>query len=957
MNIHKKNKRIITNLININYLKMKNLRIFNLVLFFALTFSVFGQQLSLVPIDPKIRYGKLENGLTYYIRHNEQPKQRAEFYIAQNVGAILENDDQNGLAHFLEHMCFNGTKNYPGKGVINYLESIGVKFGTNINAYTSLDETVYNLSDVPTIRETIIDSALLVLHDWSGFVSLEEKEIDSERGVIREEWRTGAGAERRMWKESNKLKYPGSQYAKRDVIGDTAVINNFTYQTLRDYYQKWYRPDQQAILVVGDIDVDKIEAKIKTIFADIKAKPNAGERPVYPINDNVEPIIAIVKDAEASMTRIELEYKHDSIPKEVKLSMQGYAMNTINNLISMMLSYRIDEITQQADAPFVGANAYYGELVKSKDAFQLLAVPKEGSELAGLKAILLEAEKMKRFGFTNSELERAKTDLLKSMENAYNNRDNQKNRNLVREYYRHFLSDEVIPGIEWEYNTIKMILPNLPIDAINQVAKSYVTDNNLIVSFTGPEKAEVKIPSQEEIRLAIADTKKAELTAKAEETMNKPLIEKAPKAGKVKKITQNGSLGTTEWVLSNGVRVVFKPTTFKKDEILLSAYSWGGTSRVKEIADLPSATLAANIVSNNGLGNYNQIELNKVLTGKIASVNPYIGQYSEGFSGKSSMADFETLLQLIYLNFTGQRKDDNAFTAMMNMYKASLANSASDPRKAFSDSANLMLTNHNPRTVLINLKTIDKVDQDKALEIFKQRFASPADFTFIFTGNVDMLNDTVKNKICTYLGGLKGKKVIEKMADDNVRKPLGKVNKYFNQEMKVKKASNLIIYSAKTPYDLQSKVAMTTIGNILNIRYLESIREKEGGSYGVGVRGSINNVPIDEAVVLMQFDTDPEKQQKLMGIIHSEVKEIIDNGPRLEDLQKVKENLLKKYEEDLRENSWWQSAVSLYYQDKLNLPDNYRSAVESLTPQLIQSTLKSIADQGNVLEVVMKPID
>ena len=936
---------------------MNNLRIFNFLVFLTLSFSVFGQQLSPVPIDPKVRYGKLENGLTYYIRHNEQPKQRAEFYIAQNVGAILENDDQNGLAHFLEHMCFNGTKNYPGKGIINYLESIGVKFGTNINAYTSLDETVYNLSDVPTIRETIIDSALLVLHDWSGFVSLEEKEIDSERGVIREEWRTGAGAERRMWKESNKLKYPGSQYAKRDVIGDTAVINNFTYQTLRDYYQKWYRPDQQAILIVGDVDVDKIEAKIKTIFADIKAKPNAGERPVYPIDDNVEPIIAIVKDAEARMTRIELEYKHDVIPKEVKLSMQGYAMNIINNLISMMLGYRIDEITQQADAPFVGANAYYGELVKSKDAFQLLAVPKEGRELAGLKAILLEAEKMKRFGFTNSELERAKIDLLKSMENAYNDRENQKNRNLVREYYRHFLSDEVIPGIEWEYNTLKMILPNLPIDAINQVAKSYVTDNNLIVSFTGPEKAEVKIPSEEEIRLAIADTKKAELTAKAEETMNKPLIEKAPKAGKVKKITQNSSLGTTEWVLSNGVRVVFRPTTFKKDEILLSAYSWGGTSRVKEIADLPSATLAAGIISNNGLGNYNQIELNKVLTGKIASVNPYISQYSEGFSGKSSVADFETMLQLIYLNFTGQRKDDNAYTAMMNMYKASLANSASDPRKAFSDSAGLMLTNHNPRTVLINLNTIEKVDQDKALTIFKQRFASPADFTFIFTGNVDMQNDSVKNAICTYLGGLKGKKVIEKMADDNVRKPLGKVNKYFNQEMKVKKASNLIIYSAKTPYDLQSKVTMTTIGNILNMRYLESIREKEGGSYGVGVRGSINNVPVDEAVVMMQFDTDPEKQQKLMGIIHKEVKDIIDNGPRQDDLQKVKENLLKKYEEDLRENSWWQSAVSLYYQDKLNLPDNYKSAVEALTPELIQSTLKSIVDQGNVLEVVMKPIE
>ncbi|MDO9154728.1 MAG: insulinase family protein, partial [Paludibacter sp.] len=844
---------------------------FSLALFIAL--SLTAQTLMPVPIDPKIRYGKLENGLTYYIRHNQQPKQRAEFYIAQNVGAILENDDQNGLAHFLEHMCFNGTKNFPGKGIINYFEKIGVKFGSNINAYTSLDETVYNLSDVPTTRESIIDSALLVLHDWSGFVLLEDKEIDAERGVIREEWRTGAGAERRMWKESNKQKYPGSQYAKRDVIGDTAVINNFKYKTLRDYYQKWYRPDQQAILVVGDVDVDKIEAKIKSMFADIKAKQNAGERPVYPINNNVEPIISVVKDTEARMTRIGLEYKHDKLPPEVKLSMQGYEVGTINNLISTMLGYRMDEITKQADAPFVGGYAYYGELVKSKDAFQLLAVPKEGNELAGLKALLLEAEKMKRFGFTNSELERAKTDLLKSMENAYNDRENQKNRNLVSEYYRHFLDNEVIPGIEWEYQTLKMMLPNLPIDIINKVAKSYVTDENLIVSFMAPDKPAVKIPTEVEIKAAVAETKKAELMAKAEEIQNKKLIEKAPKAGKLKKVTKNSSLGTTEWMLSNGVKVVFKPTTFKKDEILLTAYSYGGTSKVKEVADLPSATLAAGIVSNNGLGNYNQIELNKVLTGKIASATPYISQYSEGFSGKSSVADFETMLQLVYLNFTAQRKDDNAYTALMNMYKASLANSASDPRRAFSDSVNLMMSNHNRRTVLMKLETIDKIDQDKALAIFKQRFASPADFTFVFTGNVDLKNDTVKTAICTYLGGLKGKKVIEKITDDKVRKPKGTVNNYFKQEMKVKKSSNFILYSANIPYNLQSRLTLTTLGNILNIRYLESIREKEGGTYGVGVRGSINNIPVDEAVLLMQFDTDAEKQQKLMGIIHSEVKE------------------------------------------------------------------------------------
>lgn len=913
---------------------------------------VFAQQ---VPLDPKIRYGKLDNGLTYYIRHNEKPKQRADFYIAQNVGAILENDDQNGLAHFLEHMCFNGTKNFPDKGIINYLETIGVKFGYNINAYTSLDETVYNLSNVPTIRPAIIDSSLLVLHDWSGFVSLLDKEIDAERGVILEEWRTGAGAERRMWKELNKLKYEGSQYSKRDVIGDTAVIKHFKYQTLRDYYQKWYRPDQQAIVVVGDVDVDQVEAKIKTLFAEIPRKSNAGERPVYDIPDNTEPIVATVKDPEAKYTRIEMEYKHNKLPVELKTSMQGYAMSIVNNLISMIVNYRFDEITKQADAPFVGGGASYSELVKSKDAFQFIVVPNEGKELEGLNALLLEIEKIKRFGFTNSEVERAKTEMLKSLENAYNDRDNQQNESYVQEYIRNFLNAEVIPGIEWEFNTSKLIMPSLNADVINQVVKSYITDNNIIISISAPDKPQVKIPEKAQILQSVESAKKAELTAKAEENFNKPLIEVAPKAGKIKKVTSNSTLGTTEWILSNGVKIVFKPTEFKKDEILFSAFSEGGLSKVSNSSDLITATVATSIVQNNGLGQYSQVELTKILTGKIASVNPYISAYTEGFDGNSSVNDFETMLQLTYLYFTATRKDDNAYQALVNMYKASLANASTDPRKAFSDTISTMLTNHSSRTVILNMNAVDKIDQDKALFIFKERFANPADFTFVFTGNVNFNDEKVKNAICTYLGGLKAAGKAEKFTDNNIRKPEGKVNNNFTKEMKVKKASNFILFSGKLPYNIQNRTAMTAIGSILNIRYLESIREKEGGSYGVAVRGNLSHMPVDEATLMMQFDTDPEKQAKLMGIIYSEIQEILTNGPRQDDLQKVKENMLKKYTEDLAENSWWSNTLVAYYQDKLNYVNDYKAAIEALTPDLIKSTLKALVDQSNVFEVVMIP--
>ena len=935
---------------------MKNLKLFFAILiFFGLAVNLSAQQMPPVPIDPKVRFGKLENGLTYYIRHNQQPKERAEFYIAQNVGAILEDDDQNGLAHFLEHMAFNGTKNFPDKMIIEYFESIGVKFGTNINAYTSLDETVYNLSDVPTTRESIIDSALLVLHDWSGFISLLEEEIDAERGVIREEWRTGAGPERRMWKASNYLKYPGSQYAKRDVIGDTAVINNFSYEALRSFYRKWYRPDLQAVIVVGDVDVDKVEEKIKTMFADITAKENAGERPIYPIFDNVEPIISVVKDPEARMTRIELEYKHDVMPDEVKLSMAGYMTGLLNNVVSTIMGYRFAELTQQADAPFVFGMAQYGSLVKSKDAFQLLAVPKEGQEKEGMKALMLEAEKMKRFGFTNSEVERAKTDILKSLENAYNDRDNQRNRNLVREYVRHFLDGELIPGVEWEYQTAQMLMPHLTADVINQAIKHYVTDENMIISFMAPDKPTVLIPSDEIILETLAAVKAAELSPKEEEDLDRPLIEKAPKAGKIKKTTQDKLFGTTTWHLSNGVKVVFKKTDFKNDEILLNAFSEGGMSKVKDVEDMVTANLAATIVANNGLGEFTQVELNKLLTGKIASVSPRIGAYDEGFSGKSSVADFETMLQLIHLYFTAPRKDDNAYGALVNMYKTSLANSANDPRRAFSDSISTMIYNRHPRTVILNLEALDKLNQDRALAIFKDRFGMPADFTFVFTGNVNPEDVAVKQAVLTYLGGLKSKKKSENFVDNNIRFARGLVSNHFKRSMQINKASNFILYSGHLPYNIENHVAMTAIGNILNMRYLESIREKEGGSYGVGVRGSLSRIPVSQASVMMQFDTDPDKQAHLMSIIHKEVDEIVANGPRVDDLQKVKENMVKKYAEDLRENSWWSRTISTYYQDKLNFVEDYSAAVEALTAKKIQSTLKKLTEQGNILEVVMLP--
>lgn len=910
-----------------------------------------------LPIDPTIRYGKLSNGLTYYIKHNEEPKKRAEFHIAQNVGAILEKDHQNGLAHFLEHMAFNGTKNFPDKGIINYFETIGVKFGYDINAYTSLDETVYRLSNVPTTRTNIIDSALLVLHDWSNFISLHEAEIDKERGVILEEWRTGNNANRRMWKKSSAEKYINSQYAIRDVIGDTAIINNFSYQALRDYYKKWYRPDQQAIVIVGDIDVEHVEQQIKTIFADIQKKENYGERPLYYIPNNTTPIISIVTDKEATQTVIRLEYKKDILPANTKLSLNGYITNMIHNLIGSMLGERFGEIAKQANAPFAVAYGFYTNIVKTKDAFNLIAIPKQGQEKEGLQALLYQGEKMKRYGFTNAELQRAKLNLNSNMEKSYNEREHIDNQALAEEYIRHYLENEPIPSIETEYKIVQKILPSITIDKVNKIAQALITDNNLIVSITGAEKKEVKIPHKTTIKEQLKDIKKQSIEPPVEEDVNLILMKKPQQKGNVIHTATNKTFGTTELTLNNGIHIIVKPTNFRKDEILLYAYSQGGLSKITQIADLPSAIYATEVIKNNGIGKHDATTLKKILTGKNVSLSPYIAKYSEGMDGQSSIKDFETMLQLAHLYFTPPRKDTNAFQALQNRYKTLLANAASNPNKAFSDSIQMTTTDHDPRTILPSAQLADQIDQDKAIEIYQQRFANPADFTFVLVGNIDPNNSQTIDLLTQYLGTLKTNKTNKETYSNSYRKtPTGKIKNYFTQEMQDKKASNRIQYTTNTlPYNLQNIVTLDAIGEILQIRYMESIREEKGGSYGVGVAGRINRIPTPQAILMMQFDTDPSKQAELIQIIHHEIDDILDKGVKTTDLQKIKENMLKQYAQDLENNESWVSTLVNYYRDHIDYITDYPSTVKKLTPKEIQSKLKALKVADNIIEVVMMP--
>ena len=932
---------------------MKKLILSTLVL--ALSLVATAQQPQLLPIDSAVRVGKLDNGLTYYIRHNEYPKNRAEFHIAQAVGATMEEDHQNGLAHFLEHMAFNGTEHFKGKGIIEYFESIGVNFGGNINAYTSLDETVYRLSEVPTTRQGIIDSALLVMHDWACGLSLLEEEIDNERGVIREEWRTGAQAARRMWKALNPLKYPGSQYAKRDVIGDTAVINNFTYDALRDYYKKWYGPDNQAIIVVGDIDVDQIEQKIKALWADVPARENRGERPLHTVADNEQPIVAIVRDKEAQYTRIEMEFKKQQLPQQFRCTDMAYIQDLAHELVCDMFNNRLAELSMKPEATFVGAGSYYGELVKQKDAFTAVYIAKQGQEIAAYKDLLTQLEKLRRYGFTNAELDRVKKETLSAYEKSYNERSTVRNIAYAQEYIRHYLSSEPIPGIEWEYQMVQQILPMLGLDMLNQIAQSLVTDENLIISFQAPVDESVILPSEEDALALLAAVYYETIEAPKEEAIRENLVETAPKAGKIKKTTYNETLGVTEWTLSNGVRVMVKPTTFKQDEIRFYAYSQGGRSLVAT-ADLPSALLATDVVELGGLGDMSATDLQKALTGKRASVSPSINAYSETMNGSSTIKDLKTLFQLNYLYFTAPRRDEESFQTLMSILESQLANRDKNPKVAWSDSIQMMASNYSDRTIILNKDLLSKVSLDKALEVYKARFANPADFTFFFVGNVDPNDAAFKELVCVWLGGLKTSKKLEKAADDKVRVIAGDTTNYFVRDMEIKTASNRIQYTSyKMPYTLANNLNMEMIGRILSTRYLESIREREGGSYGVGCAGWMNQHPVPFAQLVMQFDTDPEKQKKLMGIIHEEVMTIVNEGPLAKDLQKEKESMLKDFEEDLEKNGYWVDVLNTYYKNGINYITDYKKAVEAITAETVQATLKELVASGDVFEVVMLP--
>ena len=908
-------------------------------------------QMPPIPTDPNVRIGKLENGLTYYIRHNELPENRADFYIAQKVGSILEEDNQRGLAHFLEHMCFNGTTNFPGKAMINWLETIGVRFGENLNAYTSIDETVYNIDNVPVIRDGIVDSCLLILHDWANDLTLAEAEIDNERGVIHEEWRTGQGAMMRMYEQALPKAFEGSKYGHRLPIGTIEVIDNFPYKALRDYYEAWYRPDQQGIVVVGDVDVDKVEAKIKEIFSPIKMPANAPERKYESVPDNKEPIVTIAKDKEQPSTMIYIWHKHPATPNEAKGNIGYLVQNYMFYMIESMLNARLEELRQNAEPPFIDAGSGTSNflLAKTTKAFAGIAYSKEDGIPTALASLVREIERARKFGFTSSEYARAKADYLRALESAYNERDKMKNNEYVQEYVRHFIDNEPIPGIENEYAIMNQLALNIPVEAINQILPQLISDENIVINIFGPDKESMIYPTEAEILKILKDTKAEEINAYVDKVSDEPLMKETPKAGKIVK-TEEGPFGSTALTLSNGVRVVVKNTNFKADEIRMAAFSPGGTSLfgTNEVLQVQMLNSVAGL---GGLGNFSNVDLEKVLAGKKVGISASVNGLTERLNGHCSPKDLETLMQLVYLSFTAPRMDETAFESFKQRMKASLVNQEANPMTAFSDTLQKEMYGNHPMAVRVKSEMIDQIDYNRIMEMYKDRFKEAGDFTFLFVGNINL--EEAKPLIETYLGGLPTINRKENFKDIEMNIQKGVHKNVFEKQLEVPKATVISIISGECELSPKNNLLMTMLSQTMDMVYIETIREKEGASYGVSTAGQMNMYPKSEAIFQIYFDTDPAKREKMEQIVMSELQKVAQEGPRPEHLAKVKEFLLKKHLENMKENGYWLNQLNEYYFCNIDFNTNYEKLVNEITVEDVKNFTKALLDQGNIIEVTM----
>ena len=915
-------------------------------------------QMPPIPVDPDVRIGKLDNGLTYYIRHNEWPEKVANFYIAQRVGAIQEDDSQRGLAHFLEHMAFNGSENFPaepGKGIIDFTRRQGVEFGSDLNAYTAIDKTVYRVCNVPVTKgQAVIDSCLLILKDWSNGLSLLPEEIDKERDVVHNEWRNGESASQRMITRALPKMYPGSKFGERMPIGLMSVIDSFRPETLRAYYHKWYRPDNQALIIVGDVDVDHIESKIKELFSGIKVPENAAQVVREEVPDNEEPIYIFEKDKEQQMNTLMVFMKHDATQPEEKATMDYLFEVYIKSVIAQMMNARFRELAEDPDCPFLMASGDDDDylLANTKAAFQMMGVPKEGRDMETLTALFREARRVAQFGFTATEYERAKADFLSSLEKQYTNRAKFTNDHFGNEYTDHFLTNEPIPSIEMLYQIMNQIAPNIPVEAINQVLPQIITDSdkNLVVMEWAREADGLTYPTEDDMKAAIASARAEQLTAYVDNVKDEPLMTQLPKKGKIKKEAA-GKFGTKELTLSNGAKVILLPTDYKDDQVILQAYSMGGKSLYGE-ADYTNLKVFDQVIGMSGIGNFSSTELSKALAGKEVNADASMGLTRQYVTAHSTPKDLETMFQMMYLYFTSVNKDEKQFNNLMTQLEMGLKNKGLSPDAVYGDSLTATIYAHDPRFLNLQVEDLKNISYDRILDIHKDRFKNASQFTFVIVGKFD--EATIRPLLEQYVASLPGKGKPEMFRD--VRSLAeGKVRNAFHTEAE-NKAMDVIVWTAKAPYTLENNVLIDAAGQVLTMIYLKNIREEESAAYSCGASGGFN-LSGKEAVAQLQAycPMNPDKEEIAVRLLHEGIAQCAKTIDA-ESLRQVKEAMLKQADISAKNNNYWLNTITTWKDYGVDMYTDYKKTVEALTPEKLAAFFRDvILASGNEVEVIMTP--
>lgn len=930
-----------------------------LVLLFAALCSAFAfsanAQNQVLPNDPAVRKGQLENGLTYYIMKNGQPANRAEFYLATNVGAIQETPDQDGLAHFLEHMCFNGTKNFPGKGILDWLQSIGASFGGNVNAQTGVEQTTYMLNNIPLIRPTVVDTCILIMHDYSHFVTCDPKEIDAERGVIIEERRSRRDANWRMYEKSKPYIYGDSKYASCSLFGSQENLETFKPESLTNFYHTWYRPDLQALIVVGDIDPDYVEAKIKEIFSDIPAPTDPKSKDVIMIPGNQEPVIGIVSDPEAVNSTFEVYWKNEAMPEEFNNTVLGKVSDILKSLISSIMDERFSDISAKADAPFIHAGFGIGNLCETMEVSMGNIAAHENDPVGAFKAFYTEIKKMEKYGFSSDEISRAKEDLLSYYESAAKKASTRQNSELVQPLIDNFFDNYAYMEPEQEYELTKQLMSMLPDQAINQTVAQIIPDSNMVVVFKGPEKEGYNLPTAEDIRKAIDEVNGAEIKPNESEVVATEFLDPSKLKGSAVKTIADGLYGSKVLTLKNGMKVILRPSDDEKDHIAFQLYKNGGFSMVPtEDLDSFDSNVWGAFQSFCGISKFSGTTVGKMLSGKNVSVSPFINALRHGVNGNCTPKDLETALQLTYLYFADPRFDQSEYDQGIKQLKAILPNYILRPDYKFSQVINEVLYGDNPRHKFLSEAVVDNANLATIEKNYRMLFNDAAGATMIICGDFDI--DTVTPLVEKYLGSIKkGKKPFTAKYEDPEIVP-GKVTQDFKMDMQTPKVTVIEVFQTELPeFKVIDKVALSAATYILDMRYTKSLREDEGGTYGASAYGSVTSEPKPEALIQVYFDTKPVAADKLVSLSLEGLNALAAEGPTADEFAMVMKNLHKNLPESRITNGWWMNSLKYMDLHSVDFDKEYESALENLKPADVQNILKTILASGTVKTVIMRP--